>query len=207
MNIHDIFVVGSNSLQNELIASILKEQTGIPCQQVKTLEEMAQNGGGGEKLALCDVQDTGVEGLLRDFGKVSLRPPPIIGLFNVPRGEGAEEMSVERGVRAIFYQGESFTHFFNGVAAVLEGQMWVSRRVIARCLTENNGRETSPNPNILSSREKEILLLVAAGATNEEVADRLFISSHTVKNHLYNLCKKINAGSRLQAALWASKNL
>jgi DNA-binding CsgD family transcriptional regulator len=48
--------------------------------------------------------------------------------------------------------------------------------------------------------------MVASGATNEQISDRLFLSRHTVKTHVYNIFKKINVTNRLQAALWAAKN-
>jgi len=60
---------------------------------------------------------------------------------------------------------------------------------------------------LLTQREIEILALVAVGARNEEVADELCISPHTVKSHLHNIFKKIDVPNRLQAALWAAKNL
>jgi len=59
----------------------------------------------------------------------------------------------------------------------------------------------------LTPREMEILAMVAAGAKNEAIADKLCISPHTVKTHVYNIFKKIDVPNRLQAALWAAKNL
>ena len=59
----------------------------------------------------------------------------------------------------------------------------------------------------MTDRETEILSLTASGATNTEIAEKLFISPHTVKSHLYNIYKKIKVSTRLEAAIWAAKNL
>ena len=50
-------------------------------------------------------------------------------------------------------------------------------------------------------------MLVSAGAKNEQIAEELHISPNTVKTHIYNIFKKIGVPNRLQAALWAVKNL
>jgi DNA-binding NarL/FixJ family response regulator len=51
----------------------------------------------------------------------------------------------------------------------------------------------------LSKREKEILELLAAGYRNKEIADRLFISSHTVRSHIYHIYEKLHVKSRVEA--------
>jgi DNA-binding NarL/FixJ family response regulator len=61
------------------------------------------------------------------------------------------------------------------------------------------GRERSP----LSAREREIVMLVAQGYKNKEMAEKMFISEQTVKNHLHNIFDKLGVSDRLELALYA----
>ena len=80
---------------------------------------------------------------------------------------------------------------------------------MTKCILESSSRDKSlpKEQSVLTRRESEILAHLAVGATNQEISDKLCISPHTVKTHLYNIYKKINVPNRLQAALWAAKNL
>ena len=66
--------------------------------------------------------------------------------------------------------------------------------------------ETADRLAGLTPRELEVLTLVAAGRTNREISDELFISEKTVARHLTNIFNKIDAESRTQAAAWAFRN-
>lgn len=61
--------------------------------------------------------------------------------------------------------------------------------------------EAPPSP--LSSREIEVLRLVARGSTNKQVATALVVSEHTVARHLSNIYTKLGVGSRAAATAWA----
>jgi DNA-binding NarL/FixJ family response regulator len=61
------------------------------------------------------------------------------------------------------------------------------------------GRERAP----LSAREREIVALVAQGYKNKEMAEKMFISEQTVKNHLHNIFDKLGVSDRLELALYA----
>jgi DNA-binding CsgD family transcriptional regulator len=64
------------------------------------------------------------------------------------------------------------------------------------------------NPdNPLTPKEIEILRMVAAGYSNSRISQELFVSLPTVKSHIYTIYRKINAPNRVQAVLWALKNL
>jgi DNA-binding NarL/FixJ family response regulator len=58
----------------------------------------------------------------------------------------------------------------------------------------------------LTRREYEVLGLIAEGKNNKEIADTLFISEKTVKNHVSNIFKKIDVNDRTQAAIYAYKH-
>jgi DNA-binding CsgD family transcriptional regulator len=59
----------------------------------------------------------------------------------------------------------------------------------------------------LTVREKEVLLAVAAGASNNDIAEKFYISTHTAKNHIYNIYRKIKVKTRLEAILWVTNYL
>lgn len=76
-----------------------------------------------------------------------------------------------------------------------------------RELDEDSPSETDKKlgPNNLTQREIEVLLLIAEGKNNREIADELFISDKTVKNHVSNIFKKIDVADRTQAAVYVLK--
>ncbi len=82
--------------------------------------------------------------------------------------------------------------------------------ILRRCKWQNeNGgkKEVTINTNTdieaLTSREKEVLALVAKGATNQDIADKLFVRDVTVKTHLNSIFKKLKVTNRTQAVLLA----
>ena len=92
---------------------------------------------------------------------------------------------------------------------MFDGELWLSRKAMSAYILKKNGHgnHSKENDHLLTPRETEILTKIAQGSTNDEIAEELCISRHTVKTHLYNIFKKINVPSRLQAALWAAENL
>ncbi|MDY6898987.1 MAG: response regulator transcription factor, partial [Cyanobacteriota bacterium] len=65
---------------------------------------------------------------------------------------------------------------------------------------------SSPPPSLaeLTKREKEVLRLIATGANNREIAQKLYISEGTVKNHVTNILNRLELRDRTQAAIFAN---
>ena len=82
-------------------------------------------------------------------------------------------------------------------AAVMR-QFCRARKVRAAALA---ARAASAVP--LTTREREIVALVAQGYKNKEMAEKMFISEQTVKNHLHNIFDKLGVSDRLELALYA----
>lgn len=66
------------------------------------------------------------------------------------------------------------------------------------------GRSEQPS-SVLTEREREVLELIAAGATNREIAERLYLSPHTIKEHTSTLYKKLRARNRAEAVQRAQR--
>lgn len=69
-----------------------------------------------------------------------------------------------------------------------------------RRLHAHDRGEPEEKSGILTEREKEVLILVATGATNREVAEKLCVSIHTIKTHMRNILEKLHVSSRREAA-------
>jgi len=92
--------------------------------------------------------------------------------------------------------------------ALLTEDHEISRDLAARLLfrfrREAGTDET--RPDVLTPREKEILMCVGAGKTNREISDLLVIAENTVKNHMKNILEKLQLSNRVQLAAYAVRH-
>jgi len=209
-----IYVVGPCRVNNELLASFLEAKIGAKCAAKETIDDVVGvdvQETDKPKLLLLDCFAKDPERLFLEVESCcrDLAPSDSMAVFNLIRGLRIEEELVIRGVRGIFYATDHPDNLQKGVLGLLGGKIWISREIMSRFIPETREakRLSSNETSVLSEREIEILNLVARGAINTEIGKKLHISRHTVKSHLYNIYRKIKVTNRLEAALWAKKNL
>ena len=119
--------------------------------------------------------------------------------------------SVRRSLAAILPRHTPFSVLAECVRRVAAGEAWPDAPMTvapgspaALFSAGSQSLDTSP----LSEREKQVVELISQGFKNKEIAERMFISEQTVKNHLHNIFDKLGVSDRLELALYAiHKNL
>jgi len=95
------------------------------------------------------------------------------------------------------------------IRAVHKGYTQLGPGIVKKLLTQFPAATASvlpPPPSLaeLTPREKDVLQLIATGANNREIAQKLYISEGTVKNHVTNILNRLNLRDRTQAAIFAN---
>jgi DNA-binding NarL/FixJ family response regulator len=111
------------------------------------------------------------------------------------------DRAIKAGAVGYLTKDASISEVLEAIRLAANGDRPMSPRLAAAMLTEVH-KETE---QIISQREEEVLQLVADGLGTTEIAERLYISQKTVKNHLASIYEKLNARDRTQAVLMAVK--
>jgi DNA-binding NarL/FixJ family response regulator len=115
--------------------------------------------------------------------------------------------ALRSGAAGFLLKSEPAARLVEGVEVVAAGEGLLSpsvtRRLIEKHLEGPDPRRVEHELTGLTEREREVLVLVARGVTNDEIAARLFVSKATVKSHVNRLFAKLNLTSRVQAVVLA----
>jgi two-component system, NarL family, nitrate/nitrite response regulator NarL len=146
---------------------------------------------------------SGVDALRESHSKQEAHEVRILVLTAVTDRRQLVE-AVRMRVHGIISKEEPIDKVLKAIRAVAAGQYWIERELLAEAV---QGRQEQRHVKFgLSPRELEIISKVASGASNKELADKLFISELTVKRHLTNIFQKVGVSSRLELALFAITN-
>ena len=165
------------------------------------VEEVLQAGDGQEAIrllethpvdiAILDIEmpiKTGLEVL--EWAKTH-QPQLKVVIVTTFKRPGYFERALKAGVDAYVLKERRITDLMGTLHTVLAGQKEYSPELMEGILT---------HPNPLSSQEQAVLKEVAKGASNQEIADRLFLSNGTIRNYMSAILTKLDAENRTEAA-------
>jgi len=166
-------------------------------------------------ILLLDLKMPGLDGLtaLQRLQNSRLKTKVIVLTASEDKNQFVQAMKF--GTSGIVLKQTATELLIKSIRKVHSGEIWLDSHTTAAVMRQfsqpmepasHGGRDRERSP--LSQREREIVQLVAQGFKNKEMAEKMFISEQTVKNHLHNIFDKLGVSDRLELALYAiHKNL
>ena len=169
-------------------------------------------------ILLLDLKMPGLDGLatLQRLQAVKNKTRVIVLTASDDKNEFVQAMKL--GTSGIVLKQTATELLIKSIRKVHAGEIWLdshTTQAVIRQFVANEEPPQTPPPTSqvrdrerspLSQREREIVALVAQGFKNKEMAEKMFISEQTVKNHLHNIFDKLGVSDRLELALYAIHN-
>lgn len=181
-------------------------------------EVVADVGSGEEFLALLptleldvvfmDISMPGIDGCETTRRALATRPELRIVTLSMYGDEHYYTLMMESGASGFLLKDSDIEEVYAAIDAVVAGDSYFSSALLGT-LTRNMSMLTTPAPNdedALSDREVEILVEVCRGLSNQEIADKLFISKRTVDKHRANILEKTGCRNTANLVVYAIKN-
>ena len=204
----EVFIIADQALVCEAIAIILSSQKDIRVAGHATgLEEatVALEKVDPDAVLLNSQRAAwmrqGVEQLIKTYPSLRL-------LVLTERTDTAEiKVGLKMGVMGYLQRDMAFRDLFIAIRAVASGQAWAPRALMTQLIRDRRFMQGSPERPSLTTRETEVLNLLARGLTNKEIGLDLRISEKTVKSHLNLVYQKLQVSHRAQAAAYVARKL
>ena len=193
------------------LTMILNAQPGIEVVGEATdgLEAVAVARELRPDVCLFDIRMPGIDGVeaTRQLAGPGVEDPLAIVVITTFDLDEYVHGALKAGARGFLLKDAGPELLVQAIEAAANGDALISPDITRRLLTTLAGLERASTPaqpiEPLTEREEEVLLTVARGRTNAEIADELHISLSTVKTHVAALMNKLGARNRVEVAMWA----
>jgi DNA-binding NarL/FixJ family response regulator len=152
-------------------------------------------------VALLDIAMPG-GGLTAARDITALSPATRVVMLTVSEDEDDLLAAMKAGASGYVLKGAAASELVNVLRTVNAGEVYVAPGLAWGLLREMSRPKSAPLDE-LSAREREVLELVAAGLSNQEIGDRLSLAEKTIKHYMTSILSKLRVRSRVEAALLA----
>jgi DNA-binding NarL/FixJ family response regulator len=163
-------------------------------------------------ILLLDLKMPGVDGLTALQKLQNSRTKTKVIVLTASEDKNQFVQAMKFGTCGIVLKQTATDLLIKSIRRVHAGEIWLDSHTTAAVMRQfSSAMESTPLGGLdrdrdrspLSQREREIVVLVAQGFKNKEMAEKMFISEQTVKNHLHNIFDKLGVSDRLELALYA----
>ena len=154
-------------------------------------------------IVLMDIELPGEDGVSATRRLKTAMPAVTVVMLTVHDDSQTLFEAIKAGAQGYLVKNVRSRELLEQLRRLARGEAAISRRMAARILAEVRGRPEAFGPQAgLTAREMQVLELVAAHLSNAEIAARLVVSEHTVKNHMKRILSKLHLRNRRQAAAY-----
>ena len=155
-------------------------------------------------VVLMDINLPGASGVEATRQTTQISPATAVLVISMVDDDDSVFAAMAAGARGYVLKGASAAEITAALRTVASGGAVFGAGVAGRLLARTPARTTAPSrPGDLTAREREVLDLLAEGASNRQIARSLGLSLKTVQNHVSRILDKLQAADRTQAALRA----
>jgi NarL family two-component system response regulator LiaR len=154
-------------------------------------------------VALVDLVMPGGDGISATRGILGVSPQTHVIILTSSTDESSVRPAFEAGATSYQLKEVAGPELVESVRRAARGESMVHPRIAAGLVRAMRGEIQRDPLAQLSVRERDVLLLIAEGLSNQTIAERLGIGEATVKTHVGNLLAKLELTDRTQAAVWA----
>jgi DNA-binding NarL/FixJ family response regulator len=133
---------------------------------------------------------------------LALRPTTKVMMLSGAHGDDLAARAIEAGCSGFLKKTRSASDIVTAIRAVARGELVVSAQELVGAIERFRSGAVAEG---LTTREREVLRHLARGQSNEDIAKDLFVSLHTIRNHVQNILTKLNAHSKLSAVAIATR--